>query len=94
MPEFHDARFSSQPQASESEHHRMRDWAGETIEEQPLSAMCAAFAAGFVIGAGAVTAYCLAESQARTRRMDHFGDRIADAVSRAMPGRLSDWVSR
>lgn len=73
-----------------------RDWTKDMIEEQPMATLCGAFAAGFVLGVGAVAVLCGAAPRSRNRfpQVEGLSQRIADAVSQAIPHQLSEMWSR
>ena len=87
------ARFSRGNPQEQQKSQSQTEWMRHTVEDQPMTAMCAAFAAGFLVGAAAVTAYCAAESQANRRDFDHFSTRFAEAISR-MPRQVSEALHR
>ncbi|WP_437225320.1 hypothetical protein SH661x_004013 [Planctomicrobium sp. SH661] len=91
----HTSRISEYEQQPANGAHTAQQWCSEMVEAQPLASLCAVFAAGFVVGVGAVAAMATpSRPQSRLPQMDHLTDRIADAVSRAMPKQLSDLWSR
>jgi len=86
------SRISEIEQSAQDGMQAARDWTTDMIEEQPMATLCGAFAAGFVLGVGAVAVLCSAAPRSRSRfpQMNGLSQRIADAVSQAIPHQLSE----
>ncbi|WP_437207159.1 hypothetical protein [Planctomicrobium sp. SH664] len=85
-------------QRSANEGHGVMEWANERVEQQPLESLFAAFTAGFVLGIGAVAAYCASQPQSTRQRLMHqsenLSERIAEAVHKHLPANIANlWRS-
>ena len=88
------SRISDLEQSTHEGMQAAQQWTTEMVESQPLATVCTVFAAGFVVGVGAVAALSAAsprsQSQKRMAQMEGLSQRIADAVCNAIPHQLSD----
>jgi hypothetical protein len=94
------ARFSqSHEQASECQ--SAMEWTSHLVDAQPMSAVCAGFATGFLVGMAAVSMMLSGKSQSRPRtrverfseQAEQFADQVMRAVASRLPKQLTDWRS-
>lgn len=69
-----------------------QEWTADMVKEQPVATLCTVFAAGMVVGMGAVAllSSSMQRPKGRFAQMEGLSQRIADAVCNAMPHQLSD----
>ncbi|WP_437193891.1 hypothetical protein [Planctomicrobium sp. SH527] len=69
-------------------------WANDTIQEQPVSSVCAVFATGFAVGVGIVALMATTPRHRKLMDPESLAQRISEAVSQVIPKQLSDAWSR
>lgn len=87
------SRISEYEQAAADGMSSAQEWATEMVESQPLTSVLAVFATGFILGAGIATALTASASRSRRhlpQQLDTLSNRIAEAVSGALPKNLLD----
>jgi len=86
------SRISEYEQSAGEGVQMAQGWANEMVDTQPVATICTVFAAGVVVGLGAVAILAASTSPPRSRlsQMEGFSQRMADAICNAMPHQLAD----
>lgn len=82
---------SNQPQAQRGYLEAANQQVNDTISEQPIASVSAAFGVGLIAGVGLVALYCAYSKPTMSSRAHSLAEQISDAVRNAIPQSLSSY---